>query len=244
MRENMTNCNYHSVQTMGTLDGPGIRYVLFLQGCCFRCLFCHNPDTWSGLANVMSVDEVVEDVLKYQKFYDSSGGGVTVSGGEPLLQIPFLIEFFKRLKDNNIHTAIDTCGYIDISDDFRELMNYTDLFMLDIKHLDNDVHKKLTGKDNIKVLKFLKFLDENDKRIWIRKVLVPDISMDEKYIMTLIEFLKDYHIEKVELLPYHDMGREKYEKLGIDYPLTNPLPTKSEIQKIKSLFLTHGFTVT
>jgi pyruvate formate lyase activating enzyme len=229
---------------MGTLDGPGIRYVLFLQGCCFRCLFCHNPDTWSGLANVMSVDEVVEDVLKYQKFYDSSGGGVTVSGGEPLLQIPFLIEFFKRLKDNNIHTAIDTCGYIDISDDFRELMNYTDLFMLDIKHLDNDVHKKLTGKDNIKVLKFLKFLDENDKRIWIRKVLVPDISMDEKYIMTLIEFLKDYHIEKVELLPYHDMGREKYEKLGIDYPLTNPLPTKSEIQKIKSLFLTHGFTVT
>lgn len=240
----MTNCNYHSVQTMGTLDGPGIRYVLFLQGCCFRCLFCHNPDTWSGLANVMSVDEVVEDVLKYQKFYDSSGGGVTVSGGEPLLQIPFLIEFFKRLKDNNIHTAIDTCGYIDISDDFRELMNYTDLFMLDIKHLDNDVHKKLTGKDNIKVLKFLKFLDENDKRIWIRKVLVPDISMDEKYIMTLIEFLKDYHIEKVELLPYHDMGREKYEKLGIDYPLTNPLPTKSEIQKIKSLFLTHGFTVT
>jgi pyruvate formate lyase activating enzyme len=229
---------------MGTLDGPGIRYVLFLQGCCFRCLFCHNPDTWSGLANVRSVDEVVEDVLKYQKFYDSSGGGVTVSGGEPLLQIPFLIEFFKRLKDNNIHTAIDTCGYIDISDDFRELMNYTDLFMLDIKHLDNDVHKKLTGKDNIKVLKFLKFLDENDKRIWIRKVLVPDISMDEKYIMTLIEFLKDYHIEKVELLPYHDMGREKYEKLGIDYPLTNPLPTKSEIQKIKSLFLTHGFTVT
>ncbi|MCD8377702.1 MAG: pyruvate formate lyase-activating protein [Candidatus Gastranaerophilales bacterium] len=215
----MTNCNYHSIQTMGTVDGPGIRYVLFLQGCCFRCLFCHNPDTWSGKANTMSVDETVADILKYKNFYQNSNGGVTVSGGEPLLQIQFLIELFKKLKSENLHTAVDTCGHVDITDNLKELIKYTDLFMLDIKHLDPETHYKLTGKNNDKVLRFLDFLCENNKSIRIRQVLIPGLTMDDEYINYLINFLKKYKLEKVELLPYHDMAKEKYEKLRITYIL-------------------------
>lgn len=226
---------------MGTLDGPGIRYVLFLQGCCFRCLFCHNPDTWSGKANSMSVDEIVKDVLKYKSFYENSGGGVTVSGGEPLLQIPFLIEFFKKLKEQGIHTTIDTCGYIDITDNLKELIQYTDLFMLDIKHLDEETHKMLTGKDREKVQRFLDFISANNKSLWIRQVLVPDISMSDEYIDSLIDFLKQYKVEKVELLPYHEMGKEKYEKLGIPYPLNCRVPEKEEVSNIKNKFIKNGF---
>lgn len=237
----MTKCNYHSIQTMGALDGPGLRYVLFLQGCPFRCLFCHNPDTWSGSANSMSVDEVFSDILKYKSFYENSNGGVTISGGEPLLQIPFLLELFKKLKTNNIHTAIDTCGYVDITEDLKELLNYTDLFLLDIKHLDKQKHKDLTGCHNDKVLNFLKFLNDNNKSIWIRQVLVPDISMDDDYIESLINFLKNFKIEKVELLPYHEMGKEKYKKLGLEYKLQSRIPTKEEVKKIKEKFVENGF---
>lgn len=246
----------HSIQTMGTLDGPGIRYVLFVQGCPFRCLFCHNPDTWNilgsshekidnplryGVSNEKSVDFLVEDVLKYKKFYDSSNGGVTVSGGEPLLQIPFLIEFFKRLKESGVHTAIDTCGYVDITEKLDELIGYTDLFLLDIKHLNPDKHKELTGKNNDKVLKFLEHINSLNKKIWIRQVLVPDWTMGDDYIRNLIEFLKGYNIEKVELLPYHEMGKDKYEKLGITYRLKTCIPSKDEVEKIKEKFIKNGF---
>ncbi len=237
----MEICNYHSIQTMGTLDGPGIRYVLFLQGCCFRCLFCHNPDTWSGKANTMTTDEFLQDVLKYKVFYDSSGGGVTVSGGEPLLQIPFLIEAFKKFKEHSIHTAVDTCGYIDITDNLKELMKYTNLVMLDIKHLNNTIHKELTGKPNDKVLKFLDFLQENNVQTRIRQVLTPGYTMEEEYISGLIKFLKNYKLEKLELLPYHDMARDKYKKLGLEYKLNARTPTKEEIAKIKERFIQEGF---
>ncbi len=237
----MEICNYHSIQTMGTLDGPGIRYVLFLQGCCFRCLFCHNPDTWYGKANSITTDEFVQDVLKYKVFYDASGGGVTVSGGEPLLQIPFLIEAFKKLKKYNIHTAIDTCGYIDITDHLKELMNYTNLVMLDIKHLDNKKHVELTGKPNNKVLKFLDFLQERNIPTRIRQVLTPGYTTDDEYIASLIKLLKNYKLEKVELLPYHDMAREKYKKLGLQYKLNSRPPEKQEVLKIKEKFINAGF---
>ena len=252
----MAMWNIHSIQTMGTLDGPGIRYVLFMQGCPFRCLFCHNPDTWNilgdfssaqavirnkvGISNRRPVESLVEDVLKYKLFYAASNGGVTVSGGEPLLQIPFLIEFFKELKENNIHTAIDTCGWIDISDDFKTLLEYTDLFLLDIKHLDPNKHKLLTGRDNQKVLKFIEYID-GKKPIWIRQVLTPDWTMDDEYIDTLIQFLKQYKIEKVELLPYHEMGKIKYEKLGIPYRLKTRIPEKEEVEKIREKFIKNGF---
>ena len=252
----MLTGNVHSIQTMGTLDGPGIRYVLFVQGCPFRCLFCHNPDTWNilgdvskksgdslkyGVSNQKSVDFLVEDVLKYKKFFESSNGGVTVSGGEPLLQIPFLTEFFKKLKENEIHTAIDTCGYVDLSDNLDKLIGYTDLFLLDIKHLNSDKHRELTGKDNDKVLKFLEHINSLNKKIWIRQVLVPDWTMDDDYIEELIKFLKNYNIEKVELLPYHEMGKEKYKKLGISYRLKTRIPTKEEVEKIRKNFIENGF---
>lgn len=241
----MKTANVHSIQTMGTLDGPGIRYVLFLQGCPFRCLFCHNPDTWNvGADNKKNVDELVEDVLKYKEFYDNSAGGVTVSGGEPLLQIPFLIEFFKKLKTHNISTAIDTCGHVVINKDLEELLKYTDLILLDIKHLDKQKHIELTGQDNLKTLKFLDYINNLQKRIWIRQVLTPDYTMDNDYIEKLIEFLKQYNIEKVELLPYHDMARDKYKKLGLIYPLENTqIPKKQDVERIKQNFVDNGFNV-
>ena len=164
-----------------------------------------------------------------------------MSGGEPLLQIPFLIELFKELRKYWIHTAVDTCGFVDITDDVQELIKYTDLFLLDIKHLDPDIHKRLTMCDNTKVLKFLDFLNENGKAIWIRQVLVPELTMDDKYIDSLIKFLKNYDIERVELLPYHDMGKEKYKKLGLEYRLNSRIPSKEEVDEIKERFREKGF---
>ena len=243
----MKKAKVHSIQTMGTLDGPGIRYVLFLQGCPFRCLFCHNPDTWGAVVdkvNEKSADELIKDVLKYKSFYDNSGGGVTVSGGEPLLQIPFLIEFFKGLKEYNINTALDTCGHVAINDKLDKLLKYTDIILLDIKHLDKEKHKVLTGQENQKTLEFLEYINKLHKRIWIRQVLTPKYTMDNIYINKLIDFLKQYDIEKVELLPYHDMARSKYEKLGIKYPLENtPIPAKEDVESIKHMFVDAGFCV-
>ncbi len=231
---------------MGTLDGPGIRYVLFLQGCPFRCLFCHNPDTQKVKEDVSqkTVEELVKDVLKYKSFYDNSGGGVTVSGGEPLLQIPFLTEFFKQLKKHNVSTALDTCGHTVINDKLNELLKYTDLILLDIKHLDNEKHKILTGQENQKVMKFLEHINSLKKRIWIRQVLTPGYTTDDEYIDNLIRFLKKYDIEKVELLPYHDMARSKYEKLGMEYPLGDtPTPSKEDVEKIRHQFKDNNFCV-
>ena len=233
---------YHSIQTIGTLDGPGLRYVLFLQGCPFRCLFCHNPDTWTGAGKKIDVDYLVDDILKYKVFYETSNGGFTVSGGEPLLQTEFLTELFVKLKAAGVHTTVDTCGYVDLTEKLDRLVEVTDLFMLDIKHLNPEVHLKFTGKPNDKVLNFLNYLNQKKKKIWIRQVLVPGISMDDAYIEKLINFLKNYEIEKVELLPYHDMAKEKYEELKIDYPLKDtPVPPKAEVLKIRQKFLDNGF---
>ena len=233
---------YSSIQTIGTLDGPGLRYVLFLQGCPFRCLFCHNPETWTGKGKNIDVDELVTDVLKYKVFYDTSNGGFTVSGGEPLLQSQFLAKVFEKLRAGGVHITVDTCGYVDIDEKIERVVELADLFMLDIKHLDTDKHKWLTGKPNDKVFKFLDYLNEKGKSIWIRQVLVPDFSMSDEYIGRLIEFLKNYNIEKVELLPYHDMAKIKYEKLGLEYKLPDtPVPPKNEVLKIRQRFLDNGF---
>ncbi len=238
----MTKGYYNSIQTIGTLDGPGLRYVLFTQGCPFRCLFCHNPESWNGKGKNITVDELVTDILKYKVFYETSNGGFTVSGGEPLLQIPFLIEVFKKLKENNIHTTIDTCGHIEITNELKKLAKLTDLFMLDIKHLDNEKHIQLTGKPNNKVLNFLNFLSKENKKIWIRQVIVPGWTQDDKYLNNLINFLKNYDIERIELLPYHNMGESKYKALGLEYKLTNtPTPSKDEILKIRQMFNDKGF---
>lgn len=236
----------HSVLTGGTLDGPGVRYVIFMQMCPFRCLYCHNPDTWfKNSLGAKTVDSVYNDILKYKDFFNFSGGGVTLSGGEPLLQVGFVLSLFKKLKEIKIHTCLDTCGYVDLSDDIKNAITLCDLVMLDIKHLDSQMHLKLTGKDNKKVLDFLDYLYSINKKTRIRQVLVPSFTTDEKYIDKLIEFLDKYRaiIEKVELLPYHKMGIEKWQKLGLEYKLDVDEPKKELVQGIRNKFVKYGFEV-
>lgn len=236
----------HSVLTGGTLDGPGVRYVIFMQMCPFRCLYCHNPDTWfKNSLGAKTVDSVYNDILKYKDFFNFSGGGVTLSGGEPLLQAGFVLSLFKKLKEIKIHTCLDTCGYVDLSDDIKNAITLCDLVMLDIKHLDSQMHLKLTGKDNKKVLDFLDYLYSINKKTRIRQVLVPSFTTDEKYTDKLIEFLDKYRaiIEKVELLPYHKMGIEKWQKLGLEYKLDVDEPKNELVQGIRNKFVKYGFEV-
>jgi len=233
----------HSFFAGGTVDGPGIRYVVFVKGCPLRCLYCHNPDTWvKDGALEYSVDEIVKDALKYKGYY-ANGGGVTVSGGEPLLQIDFLIELFKNLKAYKIHTACDTSGIVFNPDDeelmkkFDELIKYTDLFLLDIKHIDNEKHIELTGKPNTNILKFAKYLSNNNKHMWIRHVLVPTITLNDEYLIRTKEFIDTLNtVDKIEVLPYHTMGIVKYENLNIPYRLKGiEPPTKEEVRHAKEL---------
>ena len=220
--------NIHSIETCGTVDGPGIRFVVFMQGCPMRCMYCHNPDTWGLNDNKkMSAAQILD---KYDGVKEFCKGGITVTGGEPLLQTDFVVELFKKAKEKNIHTCLDTSGIMfDGSQKYDELIKYTDLIMLDIKHIDDDEHKKLTGHSNKNVLKFAKYLSENNVPVWIRHVVVPEITFDEKYLKELGKFLKTLkNIEALDVLPYHDMGVNKYKTLGLDYPLKNIKPLSKE----------------
>lgn len=233
----------HSFESFGTVDGPGIRFVIFLKGCPLRCKYCHNPDTWSmNGAKEYSVTEIVEQVLKYRGYYGTTGG-VTVSGGEPLLQIDFVIELFKVLKAERIHTACDTSGITFTTQDHKvyqkylELIKYTDLFLLDIKHINSEQHQQLTGFGNETVLAFAKFLSEHNKKMWIRHVLVPTITLSDCDLFRLKEFIDTLNtVEKVEVLPYHTMGIPKYQQLGIPYALEGVCPpTKEEVLHAKKI---------
>lgn len=229
--------NIHSIETMGTVDGPKIRFVIFFQGCPLRCLYCHNPDTWSLNENKkMTVDEIFE---KFERTKEFTKGGITASGGEPLLQIDFLIELFKKFKSNNIHTALDTSGIIFDPKKAEELIKYTDLVLLDIKHINEFEHKKLTGHSNKNPIKFAKFLSERNIPVWIRHVVVPEITYNEKYLSELGEFLSTLkNVKALDILPYHTMGVSKYEALKIDYPIKNLPPlTKQEALKARNLIL-------
>jgi pyruvate formate lyase activating enzyme len=236
----MVEAKVHSVETFGTVDGPGIRYVLFLKGCPLRCKYCHNPDTWTNEStDIRSLDTILKDIMKYYMFIKK--GGVTVSGGEPLMQIDFLIELFKELKKLNLHTCIDTSGVVFVdgqnNEKFDELMKYTDLVLLDIKQIDNEKHKKLTGLPNKNVLAFAKYLDQKQIPIWIRHVLVPGLTTDEADLTKLKAFIDTLtNVKKVEVIPYHVMGIYKYEGLGLEYPLkgVNP-PTRDEISLAKKI---------
>ncbi len=235
----------HSVETCGALDGPGLRYVLFLRGCPFRCIFCHNPDTWtlSG-ATQKTASEVLEDILKYADFFRFSGGGVTLSGGEPLLQADFAAELFGLLRARGISTALDTCGYVDITDSVAECLRLTDLVMLDIKHLDRARHFEITGKPCDKVMRFLNYACENGNTVRIRIVVVPSLTDSPVYFEALAKYLTHYKnsIELVELLPYHDMGKAKWHALGLEYKLEDtPAPAEETLAKAEEIFGRYGF---
>lgn len=231
----------HSIFAGGTVDGPGIRFVIFLKGCPLRCQYCHNPDTWTVEgAKDYTVDEIVNQALRY-KGYFANGGGVTVTGGEPLMQIDFVIELFTELKKRNIHTAIDTSGIIYNKDNpnviskLEKLLSVTDLVLLDIKHINNDEHIKLTGKPNSNILEFAKYLSDNNHKMWIRHVLVPGITLNDEYLTQTKDFIESLNnVEKIEVLPYHTMGTVKYEQLGMKYPLEGVnAPTKDEVRHAK-----------
>ena len=239
--ENMVG-RIHSFESFGTVDGPGIRFVVFMQGCPLRCQYCHNPDTWGTGGQEYSAEDVVNRVMRYKNYFGDKGG-VTVSGGEPLLQIDFIIELFTILKGKGIHTCVDTSGITFKQDNeavvekYKKLLSVTDLVLLDIKHIDDEACKKLTGQSNENTLAFAKFLSENGKKMWIRQVLVPNVTDDEadlKKLRTFIDSLAT--VEKVEVLPYHTLGVVKYEKLGIEYPLKDvEAPSKERVLHVKEL---------
>ena len=210
----------HSIESFGTVDGPGIRFVLFLQGCHLQCKYCHNRDTWDmNGGEYKSLDDIFEKILNY-KNYIYPNGGVTVTGGEPLLQVKFLIELFEKLKKENIHTCIDTSGMVTLTPDIKKLLSLTDLVLLDIKHINSDKCKNLVGFGNEKELVFARYLSDNNIHMWIRQVLVPGYTDDEQDLLQLKDFIDSLNtVDKIEVLPYHDMGKYKWEKLGLKYQL-------------------------
>lgn len=223
--------NIHSIESCGTVDGPGIRFVIFMQGCPMRCQYCHNPDSWTTNANkLMTVDEIMQKYDGVKEFVQS--GGITATGGEPLLQINFVTELFKAAKSKNIHTALDTSGITfnpQNTETIDELLKYTDLVLLDIKHINNEEHKKLTGCSNQNILKFAQYLSEKGIPMWIRHVVVKDITLNEEYLTELGKFIKTLKtVKALDVLPYHDMAIPKYEAMNINYSLKNTPPTTKQ----------------
>ncbi len=223
----------HSIETFGLVDGPGVRYVIFMQGCAMRCKFCHNADTWKIKAPDQEASAVLKKALRYRSYWKENGG-ITVSGGEPLLQIDFLIELFSLAKKEGVHTTLDTCGQPFTRKEpffskFQELMKVTDLVLLDIKHIDSDEHKKLTKHPNENILDLATYLSSIHKPVWIRHVLVPTINTDETYLNRLDVFISTLeNVERVEVLPYHTLGAYKWKELGLDYPLEGIDPPSQE----------------
>lgn len=227
----------HSIESFGTVDGPGIRFVLFLQGCHLQCKYCHNRDTWNmNGGEYKSLDDIFEKIMKY-KNYIYPNGGVTVTGGEPLLQVNFLIELFKKLKKENIHTCVDTSGMVALTDDIKKLLSLTDLVLLDIKHINSEKCKNLVAFNNEKELAFARYLSDNNIHMWIRQVLVPGYTDDEQDLLQLKDFISSLStVDKVEILPYHDMGRYKWENLGFKYELDGVrIANDDDVNRAKNL---------
>ena len=224
----------HSTESFGSVDGPGVRFVIFTAGCPMRCQFCHNPDTWNMKAGTLtSTDDLIKKALRYRSYWGDEGG-ITVSGGEPLLQIDFLTELFKKAKENGIHTTLDTSGNPFTREEpffskFNELMQYKDLILLDIKHIDEKEHIRLTGHTNKNILDLATYLSDMKKPVWIRHVLVPKRSDKDEYLDRLHEFILTLHnVERVEVLPYHTLGAYKWKELGMEYPLEGIDPPTAE----------------
>lgn len=232
----------HSVESFGSADGPGVRYIVFLKGCNMRCQYCHNPDTWAkDGGELMTPEEVLKKALRYKTYWKEKGG-ITVSGGEALLQIDFVTELFRLAKEKGVNTCLDTSGNpFSLEEPFKskfdELMKYTDLFMLDIKHMDDAAHRKLTGQTNQNILEMVAYLSDHGKAMWIRHVLVPGITTEEDELYRLRSFLDTLKtVERVEVLPYHTLGVFKWKELGIPYQLegVDP-PTKEQIDRAKEI---------
>ena len=234
----MTKGKLHSLETFGAVDGPGIRTVFFMQGCPARCTYCHNPDSWKvGTGRDIDVDEILHRAKRGIPYYGSEGG-VTFSGGEPLLQGNFVLEAIKALKAEGIHTAVDTSGtYFD--DNSAKVIEAADLVLLDIKHVDPAKFKDLTGRKQDPLFKVIDAINEYETPVWIRQVIMPDYNDTEEYIASLNEFLSQIKtIQKVELLPYHNMAEKKYAKLGMDYPLKHMKPmSRAKVEELKKITL-------
>ena len=256
----------NKLETFGSVDGPGVRFVVFLQGCPMRCKFCHNPETWSfdiagrdSGSNVratlpnenpfeISATDLLKKALRYKSYWGAEGG-ITVSGGEPLAQLDFMVEFFELAKAAGVHTCIDTSGVTfrrtgETFEKIERLMKVTDLLLVDIKHIDPAVHKELTGHDNANILKFFRYLDEIHKPIWIRHVLVPGISDDDSALMRTRDFIRTLsNVERIDVLPYHPLALAKYQQLGIDYPLKDvKSPTPERVANANTILETAKYT--
>lgn len=224
----------HSLESFGTVDGPGVRFVVFTQGCPMRCAYCHNPDTWDMKGGtVMEASEIIEDYERNRGFY--KGGGITVTGGEPMMQMDFLIELFTLAKQKEINTCIDTSGiaFNPKSTEWMEkldtVLSMTDLVMLDIKHIDNEKHKELTAQPNTNILAFAEYLSAKNIPMWIRHVVVPGITDDDTYLYQLGYFIGGLKsLKALDVLPYHTMGKVKYDNLGMDYSLKDVPPMDKE----------------
>ena len=227
----------NSIETFGLVDGPGIRTVVFLNGCNLRCKYCHNPEMWCMQKNNMTVDKLVEKIIRNKPYFRRNNGGVTFSGGEPLLQIDFLIEVCKKLKEENIHIAVDTSG--NGFGKYDELFKYVDLVLLDIKHVNQEGYKEITGGNINKSLEFINELNKTSIPVWIRQVVVPGIMDNNEYLNDLKQFIKTIkNVERIDFLPYHKLGSEKYDKLGI----INPYKDMPEMDKQKCNLLYEKFT--
>lgn len=232
----------HSIESFGSVDGPGIRFLIFLQGCPMRCQFCHNPDSWKvGVGEEWTADDLLDKAERFRTYWGDKGG-ITVSGGEALLQIDFLLELFEKAHRRGINTCLDTSAQLftrqgTFFEKFERLMEVTDTILLDIKHIDDEEHRKLTKHSNRNILDCARYLSDIRKPVWIRHVLIPGITDKDEYLKQLSDFLQTLdNVERVDVLPYHTLGIYKYEKLGIDYPLkdVNP-PTAERIENAKKI---------
>lgn len=234
----MLKGHVHSLETFGTVDGPGIRFVLFMQGCLLKCQYCHNPDTWElNEGREMTVEDVLAEIEPYLNYYKTSGGGLTVSGGEPTLQAHFVKQLFTEVKKRwNLHTTLDTNGYNDGSK-ISDLLDVTDLVLLDLKHIDDEAHIKLTGKSNDRTLKLARWLSDHNRKMWVRHVYVPGIHNKEEDLRNLGRFIGTLNgVEKFEILPYHVMGIYKWKELGRAYELEGvETPSDEEVKRAYKL---------
>ena len=239
------NGRIHSIETCGAVDGPGLRYIVFTQGCPLRCKYCHNPDTWKmSDGKEADTEELIKDIVKYKTFMKCSNGGVTVSGGEPFMQADFVRDLFMRCKEEGLHTALDTSGYVKL-EKAEPVLDYTDLVLLDIKSYNPETFKNLTGVELAPTLAFAKHLEERNIPIWIRYVYVPDLTDNEEDIDNLAKYLSTLkNVERIDILPFHKMGEYKWEQLGYEYELKETQEPSVEVTNAaKAIFEKYNLPV-